>query len=104
VADFGLSAKYESENFQKLEGQIGTLIYMAPELIRVASQYSRGVDIFATGVIMYMLLTGGEHPFYRSSTFNTQQYREKLLQMDEFKYPSHFSELARNMFLRLTKF
>jgi serine/threonine protein kinase len=37
VADFGLSAKYESESFQKLEGQIGTLIYMAPELIRVAS-------------------------------------------------------------------
>jgi serine/threonine protein kinase len=33
VADFGLSAKQEQDScsMQRLEGQIGTLIYMAPE-------------------------------------------------------------------------
>ena len=54
VADFGLSAKYEQEN----DDQVGTLIFMSPELIKL-KRYSPGIDVFASGIIMYMLLTGG---------------------------------------------
>ena len=34
VADFGLSAKYEHASFALLDWQVGTLMYMAPELIQ----------------------------------------------------------------------
>lgn len=60
VADFGLSAKYEQHNETD---QVGTLIFMSPELIK-KRQYTAGVDVFAVGVVMYMLLTGGKHPLY----------------------------------------
>ena len=60
VADFGLSAKYEQNNETD---QVGTLIFMSPELIK-KRQYTAGVDVFAVGVVMYMLLTGGKHPLY----------------------------------------
>ena len=65
IADFGLSAKYEHECYLALDQQVGTLIFMGPELI-LKKRYSKGVDVFATGIIMYMLLTGGEHPLYES--------------------------------------
>jgi len=41
---------------------------MGPELL-LKSVYSKSVDVFATGIIMYMLLTGGKHPLYDSATF-----------------------------------
>jgi len=41
---------------------------MGPELL-LGSVYSKSVDIFAAGIIMYMLLTGGKHPIYDPKTF-----------------------------------
>jgi len=77
---------------------------MAPELVRASSQYSRSVDIFAVGIIMFMLLSGGAHPLYNSKEFTTKIYRKALLDLEEFSVPEHLSDLAKNMFLRLTKF
>ena len=68
VADFGLSAKYEHSSFAKMDEQVGTLIFMGSELI-LKKKYTRGVDVFATGIILYMLLTGGKHPLYKSGDF-----------------------------------
>jgi len=58
-----------------MEGQIGTLIYMAPELVSNRTHYTKSIDIFATGIIMFQLLTGGSHPLYRSDDFSTTKYR-----------------------------
>ena len=41
----------------------GTLIYMAPEMA-FKHEYTKSVDIWAVGIIMHLLLTGGKHPFY----------------------------------------
>jgi len=38
---------------------------MAPE-VAFQKDYSKSVDIWSTGIIMYMLLTGGDHPLYES--------------------------------------
>jgi len=81
VADFGLSAKYEHSSFTELDRQVGTLIFMSPELV-LKKQYSRSVDIFATGVIMYMLLTGGSHPLYNSRDFSAEKYKKELLSLN----------------------
>ena len=42
----------------------GTILYEAPEQIFATNQYSRAVDMWACGVVMYELLTQGDHPVY----------------------------------------
>jgi hypothetical protein len=60
--------------------------------------------VFAVGIVMYMLLTGGEHPLYNSDDFTTEKYKKSLLALSQFKFPEHLSPLAANLFYRLTKF
>ena len=54
LIDFGTS-KYFDRN-EKMTAPIGTCYYMAPEMIKRA--YDERVDIWACGVIMYILLVG----------------------------------------------
>ncbi|KAM3130683.1 hypothetical protein pb186bvf_017191 [Paramecium bursaria] len=61
IADFGLS--FQSENGYHLSKKCGTMIYMAPEQIQNLP-YGKQVDIWSCGVVLYMLLSGGKHPFY----------------------------------------
>ena len=102
LADFGLSAKYEHQSMADTD-QVGTLIFMSPELIQ-KKRYSPGVDVFAVGIVMYMLLTGGEHPLYTSNDFTTEKYKKQLLALSQLHFPEHLSPLAANLFHRLTKF
>ena len=62
LLDFGLS----SDSFEsKLKMQnCGTLTYMAPEQISSLT-YSKAVDIWSVGIILYMLLNKGKNPFYK---------------------------------------
>ena len=76
IADFGLSDKYDHVSFRTLDQHCGTLIFMAPE-VAFKKEYSKSVDIWSIGIIMYMLLTGGSHPLF-SSKDNAETYKEKL--------------------------
>ena len=61
LIDFGLSA----QNFDFIlnnNDYCGTLLYMAPEQIEKKS-YSKTVDIWSIGIIMFILLFG-KHPFF----------------------------------------
>ena len=40
----------------------GTLKYMAPELIQERTDYNEKVDVYAFGVVVYLILTKGEFP------------------------------------------
>ena len=61
IIDFGLSA----QNFDKLinNDYCGTYLFMAPELIE-KKLYFISVDIWSIGILMFMLLNKGKHPFY----------------------------------------
>ena len=61
LIDFGLSVK----NFDDYGEQTycGTFIYMAPEQLE-NTFYSKIIDIWSIGIILYELLNKGEHPFY----------------------------------------
>lgn len=63
LTDFGISRIIDEETRESnpdgyIHGVQGTCSYMAPEIIRQPSQYTDSVDIFALGVVLYMLLTG----------------------------------------------
>ncbi|KAF5302300.1 hypothetical protein FQA39_LY10339 [Lamprigera yunnana] len=63
VTDFGLSIVKKGNGYENmLHDCCGTLVYMAPEIITSRS-YSQQCDVWAIGVIMYMLLSGSL-PFY----------------------------------------
>lgn len=66
LSDFGLSAFVESET--ELIDVVGTPHYVAPEVVtRNESDefvgYGSPVDVWAAGVLMYWMLTGGLYPF-----------------------------------------
>lgn len=59
IIDFGFGNKSQTS----YDDHMGTLMYMAPE-VALNQEYTKSVDIWALGIIMHMLLTGGRHPFY----------------------------------------
>jgi serine/threonine protein kinase/tetratricopeptide (TPR) repeat protein len=63
VLDFGLAMEPE-----KAEGLVGTLDYMAPEILQ-GQQATPAADLYAVGVMAYQLFTG-RHPF---NTDNVQK-------------------------------
>ena len=102
LADFGLSAKYDHVSFTTLDQHCGTLIFMAPE-VALKKEYSKSVDIWSTGIIMFMLLTGGSHPLFNNAD-GAESYKKKLAKIDQLHFPGHLSGLAKNFFMKITKF
>lgn len=54
LADFGKSTLLEADEF--LDEKLGVAYYMAPEIF--GSQFSHKTDVWACGVIAYMLISG----------------------------------------------
>jgi len=52
-------------------------VYMAPE-VAFQHEYTKSVDIWAIGIIMHYLMTGGKHPFYCKDIDSSQTFKEKL--------------------------
>ncbi|MDR1711087.1 MAG: protein kinase [Propionibacteriaceae bacterium] len=61
VADFGIARAMTDARVTKTGDVVGTVGYMAPELL-LHGQVSPSVDVYATGVVLYELLTGHQ-PF-----------------------------------------
>jgi serine/threonine-protein kinase len=65
ITDFGI-ARIESSTLTQVGSVIGTPSYMAPEQFRGETADGR-TDVFAAGVVLYQLLTGGR-PFVGSAS------------------------------------
>lgn len=74
---------------------------MAPE-VALEHEYTRSIDIWAIGIIMHMLLTGGKHPFYNRETDNQLAFKKKLASLKKVEPDPKISWLANNLFQRLT--
>jgi len=62
IADFGESKKIRN----RLKTYCGTMDYMAPEIIRGSGSYGKEVDMWAIGVMTYVLLCG--YPAFSGSS------------------------------------
>ena len=94
IADFGYAIKLESSK-QKVTDFVGTMDYLAPELID-NKPYSFSVDIWAIGVIIYELLVG-ETPFYSKTISGTY----KRIQTVDLKLPEFLSDNAKDLIKKI---
>merc|ERR1712196_76301 len=69
IADFGFAVVTDGDNLNQMCGTPG---YVAPEIL-LGKNYGMAVDIWAAGVILYILL-GGYPPFYADT--DEQMYKD----------------------------
>ncbi len=77
VVDFGCS-RHQIEEAEGTESAHGTLAYWAPELFKKGSQQSQEADIWASGCILYILLTG-THPFDPNGDLEEEEVAENVM-------------------------
>ncbi|MCQ2821395.1 MAG: protein kinase [archaeon] len=75
LIDFGFSEIFCKEN-SLMEDSMGTIFYMAPEVLQ--GKYTLKCDIWACGIILYVMLTG-EAPFF---SCDKNELIEKIISMD----------------------
>lgn len=75
--------------------QLGTPSYMAPELWSSEPEYDSSVDMWAIGVVTYMLLSG-KRPFHHDN----KREKARMIRHDPLKFPDqewgHVSEEAKD--------
>ncbi|CAD8106261.1 unnamed protein product [Paramecium sonneborni] len=101
IADFGLSFRFSTTegNFHKLlNKKCGTIIYMAPEQF-TEKYYSKQVDVWSCGIILYMLLNGGIHPFYNKDD-TKYDFIKKILN-PSIEIPFNITPLAKDLLYKL---
>jgi serine/threonine protein kinase len=77
VTDFGLVHMLEGATSTTIVGG-GTPAYMAPEQVR-GDDPSKQTDVYALGVILFEMLTGGERPFTGEDSQATGSLRNKVM-------------------------
>lgn len=96
IIDFGLSEKFTSK-LDIFHDSVGTLLYMPPEICAKIPSYNYLVDSWAAGFVLYILLSGGEHPlstykFWNNGEFDEKKYIEKLISKENWSFPVFFSK------------
>lgn len=104
LIDFGLSAKYEVSLYSNnLFDRWGTMIFMAPEIL-LFKNYSKSVDVWSIGILLYMLISGGEHPFYKPG-MDVDAYWKVLETSAELKFDdSKFSKISKDLIGKMLNF
>lgn len=94
VIDFGFS----SRSNQKLSNYCGTPPYMAPEITLKCPYFGEPADMWALGIILYLMLVG-KFPF--RATSEKELYR--IIQQGKFEVGEGLSVEAKDMLSRLLR-
>lgn len=76
LGDFGeacMQQRAEDTTKENRMGILGTVSFMAPELIAAAIHYTEAVDVYAYAVMMWEIWSGGRDPFDDITTFKTYE-------------------------------
>jgi serine/threonine protein kinase len=74
---------------------------MAPEVAQKKS-YTKSVDIWAIGIIMHLVLTGGKNPVYNKGIDTFESLKTRLCSIKKVEADPSFSKIAEHLFNRLT--
>ena len=96
IIDFGLSAQHF--NYLTNNDYCGTFIYMAPEQIE-KKLYCYSVDIWSIGILMYMLLNNGKHPFYHKD--DKKEDFIKKIKLAKLNFINRISYMAKHLIHKL---
>lgn len=103
LIDFGLTTQYnDAWPLSLLDDHWGTMLYMAPE-VAMKHEYSKSIDIWSLGIIMYNLLSGGAHPLHQKGE-TSEQYKQKLKEERKFTFDSWFSSLAQDLISKMNSY
>jgi len=61
IADFGFSFQFQKKSEsgrRRMRTELGTHGYMAPEILSSNTQYTKKADVFAAGVILFIMIAG----------------------------------------------
>ena len=101
ICDLGIAGELK-DIYSFMDMKCGTLTFMAPEII-MDRQYDNLVDIWSTGIIMYILESGGAHPLlYKPKA--RDEFINDIKNRKNFSFPNHFPLIARNIFLKMCKY
>uniref|UniRef100_A0A915KT18 G protein-coupled receptor kinase n=1 Tax=Romanomermis culicivorax TaxID=13658 RepID=A0A915KT18_ROMCU len=93
ISDLGLAVELDSNHCAK--GRVGTIGYMAPEVIN-NNRYSYPVDFFGLGCLIYELIEG-RGPFRARKEKVKREEVEKRIKENQEIYSGKFSENAKSL-------
>eukprot|EP00347_Sterkiella_histriomuscorum_P004196 403361379 len=74
IIDFGLAI---NSNVDNTDQRCGTVLYEAPEQLFAQNQYSKAVDIWSCGIILFELLSLGHHPIWHSTEITQSKHKRR---------------------------
>lgn len=95
IIDFGLSTKIE---VKEEKGFCGTVMYMAPESL-FGLNYSKEIDLWSLGIVLFMLLNQGKHPFYENG--DSKEMYKKKCKSEKIRMFYHVSRNAKSLLAHL---
>jgi len=107
IADFGFSHQYQKKseaNPHRMRTELGTRGYMAPEILAPNAKYTEKADVFAAGVILFIMLAGFP-PF--QNALKSDWWFDKLMKgKDVLFWKAHertaqFEKGAKNLLLAM---
>ena len=75
LTDFGLAQETSRSSYMK--GKVGSLNYMAPEIL-MRKPYDNKVDVWSACIVVYAMLSGGQ-PFYAN---RKRKIKKAIIQKD----------------------
>lgn len=89
LCDFGVSSMIDNDNPDESRTcKPGTTEFMAPEVLSGSTHYGQKIDVYAFGIVMFYILTGGKMP-----KITPQQIIEK----QKAKIPDTFNQLSKEL-------
>ncbi|VDM22447.1 unnamed protein product [Wuchereria bancrofti] len=93
ISDLGLAV--ELKDNEPIKGRVGTVGYMAPEVIK-NERYSYNVDWWGLGCLIYEMIEG-KAPFRQRKEKVKREEVERRVREDQEKYSEKFSESVRTV-------
>lgn len=100
VCDFGLSRYFTNSIQISMTGNIGSPLYMAPELLQDDHHYGPSIDVYAFSILAYEIVTGKEPFSDDGKSISFGKIISKILSGQRPEFTEDFSENMKELITR----